>query len=350
MSQAPFHIAIIGCGHWGPNHIRTFSGFPEAKVVAAADISRSNLERVERAYPALALFEDYRRMLAETDIHAVVISTPTNTHYAIVRDALLADKHVLVEKPLCRTTEEGEELVALAAERNRLLMVGHVFLFNRGILKLKEYLQFGDLGQIYTMVSTRTNLGPIRKDVNAVYDLASHDIAIFDFLTDTTPVEVSASGAAYLQSGVEDLAFITLRYPNDVLAHVHVSWLNPRKVREITVVGNKKMLVWDDLAAIGPLCIYDKGVIREPYYEDYGQFQLLAREGDISIPRIPLEEPLKAQTRYFLDSLRRGHLTVSDGKSGLAVVRTIEAIQASLTQRGAPVTISQTKIACTRMA
>ncbi|MCS7080598.1 MAG: Gfo/Idh/MocA family oxidoreductase [Chloracidobacterium sp.] len=342
MSQTIFNIAVIGCGHWGPNHIRNFASFPEASVVAAADVSRSNLERVGRAYPGLALFDDYRRMLAETDVHAVVVSTPTSTHYAIVRDALLADKHVLVEKPLCRTSEEGEELVALAAERKRLLMVGQVFLFNRGILKLKEYLQFGDLGRIYTMVSTRTNLGPIRKDVNAVYDLASHDIAIFDFLTGHTPLEVSASGAAYLQPGIEDLAFITLRYPNDLLAHVHVSWLNPRKVREITIVGDKKMLVWDDLATVGPIYIYDKGVVREPYYEDYGQFQLLAREGDISIPRVQLEEPLKAQARYFLDSLRRGSVTVSDGKSGLAVVRTLEAIQASLAQRGAPVNVRRT--------
>ncbi|MFQ3580732.1 MAG: Gfo/Idh/MocA family oxidoreductase [Chloracidobacterium sp.] len=341
MGQATVDIAIIGCGHWGPNHIRTFSSFPEARVIAAADVSRPNLERVGKAYPSLALFEDYRRMLAETEAHAVVISTPTSTHHAIVRDALLADKHVLVEKPLCRTSEEGEELVALAAERGRLLMVGQVFLFNRGILKLKEYLQFGDLGRIYTLVSTRTNLGPIRKDVNAVYDLASHDIAIFDFLTGATPLEVSASGAAYLQPGVEDLAFITLRYPNDLLAHVHVSWLNPRKVREITVVGDKKMLVWDDLATVGPICIYDKGVVREPYYEDYGQFQLLAREGDIAIPRIQLEEPLKAQARYFLDGLRRGHITVSDGKSGLAVVRTLEAIQASLLQHGAPIPVSK---------
>ncbi len=339
MSQSVINIAVIGCGHWGPNHIRAFSSFPNVRVVAAADISRPNLERVGKAYPDLALFEDYRRLLAETDAHAVVISTPTSTHHAIVRDALLADKHVLVEKPLCRASEEGEAVVALAAERGRILMVGQVFLFNRGILKLKEYLQFGDLGRVYTMVSTRTNLGPIRKDVNAVYDLASHDIAIFNFLTGSAPIEVSASGAAYLQPGVEDLAFITLRYPSDLLAHVHVSWLNPRKVREITIVGDKKMLVWDDLATVGPICIYDKGVVREPYYEDYGQFQLLAREGDISIPRIQLEEPLKAQARYFLDGLRRGSLTVSDGKSGLEVVRVLEAAQASLSQRGLPVSV-----------
>ncbi|OYT72413.1 MAG: oxidoreductase [Chloracidobacterium sp. CP2_5A] len=341
MSQSAINVAVIGCGHWGPNHIRAFSSFPSVRVTAAADISRPNLERVSKAHPDLALFEDYRRLLAETEAHAVVVSTPTSTHHAIVRDALLADKHVLVEKPLCRASEEGEELVALAAERKRLLMVGQVFLFNRGILKLKEYLQFGDLGRIYTMVSTRTNLGPIRKDVNAVYDLASHDIAIFNFLTGSAPIEVSASGAAYLQPGVEDLAFITLRYPNDLLAHVHVSWLNPRKVREITIVGDKKMLVWDDLATIGPICVYDKGVVREPYYEDYGQFQLLAREGDISIPRIQLEEPLKAQARYFLDSLRRGSLTVSDGKSGLDVVRALEAIQASLLQRGLPMPVGK---------
>ena len=218
-------------------------------------------------------------------------------------------------------------------------MVGQVFLFHDGILKVKELLESKDLGKIYSIGSTRTNLGPIRQDVNAVYDLASHDISIFNFLLGSSPYEVSAVGEAFLQNGIEDLAFISLRYPNNVLGRIHASWLDPRKVREITIVGDKKMVMWDDLSPLGSVQVYDKGVVRETYYEDYGHFQLLAREGDIMIPRIKLEEPLKNQARYFLNAIRTGKLDVSDGQSGVEVVRTIAAIQKSLKGRGTPVKV-----------
>lgn len=330
---------MIGCGHWGPNHIRVFSSLPGSKVAVIADPDANRLDSVGRLYPQVQLVNDYRNLLEHNPLDVVVVATPTRTHYKIAKEAIERGKHVLVEKPLCQTVAEGEELVRLAREHNVVLMVGQVFLFHNGILKLKEFLEFGDLGKIYYIGSTRTNLGPIRQDVNAVYDLASHDIAIFNFLLGSRPDEVSAVGEAFLQKGIEDLAFISLRYPNDVLARVHASWLDPRKVREITIVGDKKMVTWDDLATLGTVQVYDKGVVREAYYEDYGHFQLLAREGDITIPRIKFEEPLKNQARYFLSAIQKGKADVSDGHSGLDVVRTLEAIQHSLKERGAPVKV-----------
>ncbi|KAF0243698.1 MAG: putative dehydrogenase-like protein, partial [bacterium] len=200
--------------------------------------------------------------------------------------------------------------------------------------------EFGDLGKVYCIGSTRTNLGPIRQDVNAVYDLASHDIAIFNFLLGSKPYEVSAVGECFLQKDIEDLAFISMRYPNNVLARIHVSWLDPRKVREITLVGDKKMITWDDLATVGPIQVFDKGVVREPYYDDYGHFHLLAREGDITIPKVRLEEPLKNQARYFLNAIKKGKVEVSDGNSGLDVVKVIAAIQQSLKAHGKPIEVS----------
>lgn len=332
-------IGVIGCGHWGPNHIRVFSSLPGSTVAVVADPDANRLESVGQLYPQVRLLNDYHELLERDPSDVIVVATPTRTHYKIAKEALQRGKHVLVEKPLCQTVAEGEELVRLARERGVVLMVGQVFLFHNGILKLKEFLEFGDLGKIYYIGSTRTNLGPIRQDVNAVYDLASHDIAIFNFLLGSRPHEVSAVGEAFLQKGIEDIAFISLRYPNDVLARVHASWLDPRKVREITLVGDKKMVIWDDLATLGTVQVYDKGVIREAYYEDYGHFQLLAREGDITIPRIKFEEPLKNQARYFLSAIQKGKADVSDGLSGLDVVRTLEAIQQSLKERGAPVKV-----------
>ncbi len=260
-------------------------------------------------------------------------------HYEIARDVLEAGKHVLVEKPLCLTAQEGEDLVDLARQRHLVLMVGQVFLFHNGLLKVKELLDSGEAGKLYYIGSTRTNLGPIRHDVNAVYDLASHDVSIFNWLLGSRPLMVSAVGEAFLQQGIEDIAFISLRYPNDVLARIHASWLDPKKVREITIVGASKMITWDDLAPLGTVQVFDKSVVRDTYYADYGHFQLLAREGDITIPRVQLEEPLRKQARYFLSAVKNGRAEVSDGESGVEVVRTLEAIQQSLKARGAPVEV-----------
>jgi predicted dehydrogenase len=252
---------------------------------------------------------------------------------------LEADKHVLCEKPLCADVNQARALIGLAQERSRVLMTGHVFLFNPGIVELKRLLDRGEAGRFHYFRALRTNFGPVRADVNCVYDLASHDVAIFSFLLGCQPVTVSATGSAFLQAGIEDVAFITLQYPGGVAAHIHVSWLAPRKIREILVVGARKMIVWDDLASTGPLHIYDRGAVQEPYYEDYGQFQLLARDGAVTATGAAPEEPLKIQNSHFIRAVRENRTPTSDGQFGLTVLSTLEAITASMQAGGAPVRV-----------
>jgi predicted dehydrogenase len=328
-------IGVIGCGHWGPNHIRVFSQLRESKVLACADLAQKRLDAIGEQFPQVQRFQDYHQMLRETELDAVVVAAPTRAHFAIVKDALEAGKHVLCEKPICVTVEETETLDALARSKGLILMAGHVFLFNPGIVKLKELVHFHDPGRIHYMRALRTNLGPIRQDVNSVYDLATHDISIFNFLLDQLPESASAVGGTFLQDHVEDVAFISLRYPNGVLANIQVSWLDPKKLREIVVVGDKKMIVWDELASPGPISIYDKGVVREPYYDDYGQFHLLAREGDITIPKVKVEEPLKVQNRFFLESIKQGRMKMNDGQFAIGVAKVLEAVERSLRNQGA---------------
>jgi predicted dehydrogenase len=214
-------VGVIGCGHWGPNHIRLGSALTGSTVTGVADPDERRLESVRQSHPAVRRVTDYRELLDQESLNAIVVATPTRTHYEIAKEVLEARKHVLVEKPLCLTTLEGEELVRLARQNGVVLMVGQVFLFHNGIAKLKEFLEAGEAGKLYYIGSTRTNLGPIRQDVNAVYDLASHDVSIFNWLLGSRPLMVSAVGEAFLQEGIEDIAFISLRYPNDVLARIH---------------------------------------------------------------------------------------------------------------------------------
>jgi predicted dehydrogenase len=332
-------IGVIGCGHWGPNHVRVFSQLRDSSVVACADLDPHRLKAIGEQQPQIQPFKDYRLMLSTVELDAVVVSVPTKVHYPIVKEALEAGKHVLCEKPLCIETAEAEELVALARSKDLILMVGHVFLFNPGIVKLKELVHFRDTGRIYYLRALRTNLGPVRQDVNSVFDLATHDISIFNFVLDAMPESVSAVGGTFLQEGIEDVAFVSLRYPDGVLANVQVSWLDPKKQREIVAVGDKKMIVWDEITTPGPIRVYDKGIIREPYYDDYGHFHLLTREGDITIPKVNLEEPLKIQNRYFLQCLRENKIKMSDGSFGFGVVKVLEAIRTSMKQDGASVPI-----------
>jgi predicted dehydrogenase len=316
--------------------MRVFSQFKESRVIACADLDPRRLEAIREQYPQVSVFQDYHEMLKTAELAAVVVAAPTQVHDQVVKAALEANKHVLCEKPLCMHWQEAAELVALAKARQRVLMTGHVFLFNAGIVKLKELLSNGDSGRIYYLRALRTNLGPVRRDVNSVYDLATHDIAIFNWVLNSRPESVSAVGAQFLQPGIEDVAFISLRYPNNILGHIQVSWLDPKKLREIVVVGDKKMVIWDELAPAGPITIYDKTVVRHENYEDFGQFQLLAREGDITIPKVRLEEPLKVQSRFFLKCLGDGQLPMNDGAFAVDVVRVLEAIEQSLKSGGVP--------------
>jgi predicted dehydrogenase len=340
--QRTWRIGVVGAGAWGPNHVRNFAALPHATVVGVADLRPERLDRVRSLVPNVPLFPDLASLLSQAAPDAIVVSTPTRTHFDIVSAALRAGKHVLCEKPLCMDGAEADALVALAAQQDVRLMVGHVFMFNPGILRLKQIIQKGELGErLYYLFARRTNLGPIRSDVNAVLDLASHDVSIYNFLLDATPTEVSAVGKSFLQTGVQDVSVITLQYPGNVLASIHVSWLDPKKVREITVVGDRRMALWDDLAALGPIMVFDKGVTKKPReYADFGEFQLLAREGDVTVPKVAPEEPLKAQARAFLEALDDPTAIRSDGRVGADVVKVLEAINASMAQGGAPVKLA----------
>lgn len=333
-------IAVIGCGQWGFNHIRVFSGLPESRVVASADVAQERLQRVRQTFPAVRLEQDYRRVLESTEIDAVVIATPASTHYDLAAAAMERGKHVLCEKPMCVTVGQALQLVEVARRRDRVLMVGHVFLFNPGIVKLKKLIDEGELGTLYHCSAIRANLGPIRSDVNAAYDLAAHDVSIYNWLLGSVPEVVSATGASFLQPNVEDVVFISLQYQG-VLAHVHASWLSPKKIRQITGVGSRRMVTWDDLEPSAPIAIFDKGATANVEYQDFGQFLRLSMwEGDVRLPKVPTEEPLRAQNRHFLEGVQRGDLDRSDGEFGLGVVRTLEAVAQSLAERGVPARVT----------
>jgi predicted dehydrogenase len=316
---------------------------PGGRVAWAADPSERRRRYVGALYDRVRVTADFNEMLADPSLDAVVVATPTSTHHDVALAALKAGKHVLCEKPLAMTSAECARLIEAARAHSVVLMVGHIFVFNAGILKLKELLSFNDLGHLYYGSAVRANLGPIRDDVNAAYDLASHDISIFNFLFETSPTMVSACGRSFLRPGVDDIALITLSYPNDILVSIDATWLNPKKIREITLVGEKKMATWDDLAPGGTVAIYDKGVAREQYYDSYGEFHLLTREGDVTIPKIMAEEPLKREIGFFLEAIRKGSATVCDGERGLDVVRVLEAVQQSIRSGGSPVAVESTR-------
>ncbi len=336
------NLAVIGLGRWGPNHVRNFEALPGCRVVVAADPVEQSRRRIGSAYPRVETVADYREVLARDDVQAVVVATPTATHNEIVRAALAAGKHVLCEKPLTNRSAEAWELAKLAETRRRVLMVGHVFLFNAGIVYLARAIKQGMTGRPYYVNAVRTNLGPFRYDVNAAWDLASHDIYIMNHLLGQRPVGVSAVGGSYLNPPVEDLVFLMLHYADGLLGHIHVSWLDPKKVRTLTVVGEKKMITWDEFGVPGPIMIHDRSVVRETDYATFGEFQLLAREGDVVVPRVPLGEPLAGQARFFVDKCL-GKVPPEDARGsareGAEVVDVLEAASRSLADRGARIDV-----------
>ncbi len=330
-------VNFIGLGHWGPNLVRAFINSQRAEVGAVCDLSEARLATVRRNIStAIRCTSDSHAAATDPDAEAVVIATPTDTHFSLAKAALLAGKHVLVEKPLARNLAEAEELVALAARKQRLLAVGHVFLFNNGIRAVKDLIDRGELGAIRYIFSSRTNLGPFRSDVNALWDLGSHDVSIFNYWLDADPQQVTACGTSYLNPNVEDVVVSNFAYPNQVQACVHASWLNPQKVREITVVGERQMVVWNDMDLNEPVRVYHKSVDVErgaAYADSFGAFRLLVRSGDVVIPRIDAVQPLDAECQHFLDCIQNDAELINDGLVGLRVVRALEAAQLSMRNR-----------------
>ena len=331
-------IAVVGAGHWGPNLIRNFHNKQTSEVAWVVDLDASRLQQVRQRFPDLQVGSDIKSVLSDRRIDAVVITTPTSTHFAVAKAALEADKHVLVEKPLTNDAAQGEELVQLARKAKRVLLVGHVFVYNAAVQRVKQYLSEGALGRVYYISMIRTNLGPIRVDVNAAWDLASHDISIVNYWLGAEPISASAVGGVYINSGVEDAVFATLRYPDDVLVNLHASWLNPRKARDITVVGDKQMLTFDDMNLNEPLRIYDKQVadtrMQPSFIDSFATFRSSVREGNIVIPKVAMGEPLRAECDHFLDCINGKAEPLSDGAAGVAVVRALEAIVQSVQSHG----------------
>jgi predicted dehydrogenase len=340
MSSSPstIRVGVIGFGQWGPNHVRNFSQQDGCEVVRVCDASDARLQAAQKFLRGVAITKNAADITQATDIDAVVVATPTSSHHALVKAALESGKDVLCEKPLARTAAECRELADLAAKHGRILMVGHVFLYNSGVLHLKTDLDRGELGRIYYIDAVRTNLGPVRQDVGAIYDLASHDISIFNFLLGAQPLEVSATGNSVLQKGVEDVGFLTFNYPGNVVCHAHISWLNPRKVRQFTIVGDHKMAVWDDMNNLEPVRYYDKGVTAD-HYSSFGEFHMILRDGQITIPKVKMFEPLQKQDGEFVASIRSRRAPLSDARCGLAVVQAMEAAMESLNDHGRAVKV-----------
>jgi predicted dehydrogenase len=336
----PVSTALIGYGYWGPNLARNLYQNKAARLSVICDSAADRLADISRLYPGVRTANDAAAVFADPAIEAVVISTPVRTHYALCKAALTQGKHVLVEKPIALSSAEAGDLIALAAQNGRTLMVGHTFEYNPAVLKIKDLVDKDEIGQVYYVYSNRVNLGRVQRDVNVLWSIAPHDISILLYLLGAMPLEVSARGATYLSEGIEDVVFVTLVFPNNVLAHVHASWLDPGKVRRMTVVGSRKMVVYDDVDSEAKIKIYDKGVYRkgDPIY---GEFQFRLHSGDIYIPKIDMSEPLQVECAHFLECVRTGQRPRSDGESGRRVVRVLEAAQESLDQGGVPVRVGE---------
>ncbi len=336
----PTNIAVIGCGYWGPNLVRNFNQLNNSKVVWVCDLDQSRLDYIKELYPSVKITKDYQEIIQDREIDAACIATPVNSHFKIAKDALLGKKHVLIEKPITSNSKEAEELIRVAKENKRILMVGHTFEYNEAVNKLKDLVNKGELGRMLYVCMTRVNLGVFRDDVNVVWDLCPHDISILNYILNQNPISVVAHGNASYKEGIEDIAFVLLHYPQNIIAHLHVSWLDPCKIRRTVLVGDKKMVVYDDLNDVEPIKIYDKGIIKQPYYETFGDFKLLYNWGDIHSPKIKNIEPLRIECPHFLECIQKGLRPRSDGESGLKVVKVLEAAQQSLKNGGKLININ----------
>ena len=337
------NIGIIGCGYWGPNLLRNFLGLSRCHVRSVAELDAGRLAYLKEKHPSLSTTKNYKDLFTK-DFDAVIIATPPPTHYQFAKEALSHRKHVLIEKPMAMTAAEAQELIDLSRQNQRTLMAGHTFEYNAAVQALKGYIQSGDIGQPYYIYSQRLNLGVIRQDINALWNLAPHDISILIYLFEKMPFSVAARGYAFIQPGIEDLVFLTLQFPDDLVAHVHVSWLDPSKVRRMTLVGSKKMIIYDDTSD-AKIKIYEKGITRQNIkeslgrYDDFGKFQLMKSAGNVVFPKIDFVEPLSVECEHFLDCIVNKKQPMTDGENGLRVVKVLEAAQRSLEQNGIPIDI-----------
>ena len=330
---------MVGLGYWGPNWVRNLYHSGSCARLVCCDLDSKRREYVKRLYPGIEATESLDETLSEPDVEGIIVATPVRTHYPFARRALMAGKSVLVEKPLATSCKEAAELVRLAREHEQTWMVGHTFEYSAPVLRLREIISSGELGDVFYITSVRANLGLFQHDINVVWDLATHDISIILKLIGRMPETVSCSGQSHYRTAFEDIAMLTLNFHGNVIAFVHVSWLDPNKIRRTTIVGSNKMLVYDDTALHEKIRIYDKGVTVMPHYDNYGEFQFAYRYGDIHIPRIDEVEPLKVECEHFVDCIKNGTPPLTDGLNGLRVVSVLEAAERSLRNAGQAVQV-----------
>jgi len=327
-------IGIIGLGYWGPNLERNFSNLPNSELTAICDLSEDRLEYARKKFPDVYTTKDANNLINKERVDAVVIATPTKTHYEIAKLALDKGIHVFVEKPLATKSSECEELVQIAEANNLTLFVGHVFLYNTAVNTIKDLVEEGELGNIIHINANRLNLGPIRQDVNALWDLASHDISIILELIGCLPVSVNCQGLAYLNDNVHDVCSLTLHFEPKCMASINVSWLDPNKIRSITVVGDKKMALFDDTEPLEKIKIYNKHIESSTYTDTFGDFQYSCRYGDTSAPWLQLVEPLQTECQHFIHCVITNEKPKTDGNNGMDVVKVLEAADISLHNNG----------------
>jgi predicted dehydrogenase len=334
-------VGVIGCGYWGPNLIRNFAQLSRSDVIRVADLDEVRLEYIKGLYPFVETTMDYRDIINDPEIDIVAVATPVQTHYKFASEALCAKKHVFVEKPITASVQEAENLIDLAEKYQRKLMVGHTFIYTSAVQKMKEIICSGELGDIYYINSQRLNLGLFQQDINVIWDLAPHDISIILYLLDLKPTTISAVGTSHINSAMEDVAVLTMKFSNSLIAFVQTSWLDPDKIRKMTVVGSKKMLVFDDVQPTEKIRIYDKGVEVPKHYDSYAEFHYSYKYGDIIIPKIDGSEPLYVELDHFLDCVTNDEVPLTDGHDGLTVVQILEAAEESLKNDSRPVTLGQ---------
>jgi predicted dehydrogenase len=329
----PLRVAVIGAGYWGPNLIRNLHEAPGAEPVAVADLSQERLDGIKKRFPALRLTTDHRTLFADKSIDAVAIATPVNTHRRLVEEAFAAGKHVFVEKPLAATSTDAEAMVRAAEKAGRTLMVGHTFVYNPAVVTVRDLIERGELGRVNYVDSQRVNLGLHQFDINVLWDLGPHDVSISLYWLGEEPEWVQCVGACYVQPEIEDVVFLTMGFPSGALAHAHLSWLAPSKLRTMTVIGTKQMAVYDDMETVERVKVYDFGV----QSLDGDELRRSYRAGDIRSPHVPITEALQMEMRHFLECIREGKKPRSDGEAGLRVVRVLEAGTRSLKSGGARV-------------
>jgi predicted dehydrogenase len=333
-------VGVVGCGYWGPNLIRNFRSLPDCSLKMMCDVSESRLAHLKSLYPEVEGETNYNHMLNGVGLDAVIIATSVKSHFPMAKASLLSGKHTFIEKPMAASSQECEELIDIARKKGLVLMVGHTFLYSPAVRKIREIVQSGDIGEIRYICARRLNLGLFQKDINVAWDLAPHDISIILHIMEKEAVTINCEGSAHITPGVEDVTTIWLNFPENRSAIIHSSWLDPRKIREMTIVGSKKMIVYDDVSQLEKIRVFDARVERPPHYDTFAEFHYAYHYGDVHIPYIKQEEPLKTECQHFLDCINHGTTPLTDGRQGLELVRILEASSKSLKRGGGSVNLS----------